>query len=207
MENLLNWVWQITCCLIFMTVLENLLPKKCYERYIRLFAGMILILIVIKPVTESLNLDNKIAALFESVRFQEEAGEFHRKLSKMEQDRLDRMVKEYQEQVEKETGRMAGSLGMEAIKVTAEVEDDSGKAEFGTIRFIKMEVRNKQEKEENQPFMNPVKPVEILENTEGEQPASAVPVKPDLEKAAALKSRIGEYYGVEEENVEIRWND
>lgn len=207
MEKLLEWVWQITCCLIFITVLANLLPKKCYETYIRLFAGMTLILIVIKPVTESLNLDDKIAALFENVRFQEEAGEFHRKLSEMEQDRLDKMVKEYRSQVEQETGRMADSLGIEAVKVTAEIEDDPRRAEFGTIRSIEMEVRKKTEKEANQPLVRPVKPVEISQNTEEGQPASAVPVKADLEKTGALKSRIGDYYGVEEKNVEIRWKD
>lgn len=207
MEKLLEWVWQITCCLIFITVLANLLPKKCYETYIRLFAGMTLILIVIKPVTESLNLDDKIAALFENVRFQEEAGEFHRKLSEMEQDRLDKMVKEYRSQVEQETGRMADSLGIEAVKVTAEIEDDPRAAEFGAIRFIEMEVRKKSEREEKQPLVTPVKPVEISQNTEDGQPASAVPVKADLEKTGALKSRIGDYYGVEEKNVEIRWKD
>ena len=207
MEKLLEWVWQITCCLIFITVLANLLPKKCYETYIRLFAGMTLILIVIKPVTESLNLDDKIAVLFETVRFQEEAGEFQRKLSEMEQDRLDKIVKEYRGQVEQETGKMADSLGIEAVKVTAEIEDDPRTAEFGAIRSIEMEVRKKPEKEANQPLVRPVKPVEISQNTEEGQPASAVPVKADLEKTGVLKSRIEDYYGVEEKNVEIRWKD
>ena len=54
MEYLLEWAWQIICCLIFITVLSNLLPKTGYEKYIRLFSGMVLILLILKPVTESL---------------------------------------------------------------------------------------------------------------------------------------------------------
>ena len=46
MEYLLEWAWQIICCLIFITVLSNLLPKTGYEKYIRLFSGMVLILLI-----------------------------------------------------------------------------------------------------------------------------------------------------------------
>ena len=112
----MEWVWQIICCLIFITVLSSLLPKKSYEKYIRLFSGMILILVIIKPVTESLDLDEKLAALFQSVQFQEEAGEFRRKLSDLEQNRFDKMTNEYEMQVEEEVKNLARSVGIEAEK-------------------------------------------------------------------------------------------
>ena len=37
-----------------MTVVTNLLPDKKYEKYFRLFAGMVLILLVLKPFTGGL---------------------------------------------------------------------------------------------------------------------------------------------------------
>ena len=46
MEELFNWIRNITYYLIFITVVGNLLPDKKYEKYIKLFAGMVLILLV-----------------------------------------------------------------------------------------------------------------------------------------------------------------
>ena len=46
MEGLYEWIRNITYYLIFMTVVTNLLPDKKYEKYFRLFAGMVLILLV-----------------------------------------------------------------------------------------------------------------------------------------------------------------
>ena len=47
MEGLYEWIRNITYYLIFMTVVTNLLPDKKYEKYFRLFAGMVLILLAV----------------------------------------------------------------------------------------------------------------------------------------------------------------
>ena len=43
MEALDTWVRNIVFYLIFMTFVTNLLPGKAYDRYFRLFTGMVLI--------------------------------------------------------------------------------------------------------------------------------------------------------------------
>lgn len=202
---MLEWVWQIICCLIFITVLSSLLPKKSYEKYIRLFSGMILILVIIKPVTESLDLDEKLAALFQSVQFQEEAGEFRRKLSDLEQNRFDKMTNEYEMQVEEEVKNLARSVGIEAEKTEAEIEKDPKSDGFGTVRRIRVSAREETEGKDS--LVSPVEPVEIRTDSKEEQPASAIPAKADLEKEEELKRRISQYYGVEERNVEIWWKN
>ena len=41
MEILYGWVRNITGYFLFLAVLDNLIPEKKYEKYIRLFAGMV----------------------------------------------------------------------------------------------------------------------------------------------------------------------
>lgn len=52
MEVITHWAGNIVSYLVFLTVLTGLLPAHKYEKYIRLFAGCILLLIVLKPLTD-----------------------------------------------------------------------------------------------------------------------------------------------------------
>ncbi len=106
MEGLYEWIRNITYYLIFMTVVTNLLPDKKYEKYFRLFAGMVLILLVLKPFTGGLRLDDKLAYYFESISFQKEASELSAQLTDMEGVRLKSMVSQYEEAVENDLRTM-----------------------------------------------------------------------------------------------------
>ena len=70
MEWLESWVRNIVFYLIFLTLLFGLLPSGNYQKYIRLFGGMILILVVIQPFTSSLRLDERIAYYLETFSYQ-----------------------------------------------------------------------------------------------------------------------------------------
>ena len=119
MEGLYEWIRNITYYLIFMTVVANLLPDKKYEKYFRLFAGMVLILLVLKPFTGGLRLDDKLAYYFESISFQKEASELSAQLTNMEGVRLKSMVSQYEEAVENDLRTMAESSGFICRKAEA----------------------------------------------------------------------------------------
>ena len=57
MEAFYGWVRSLTGYFLFMLVLEHLLPGKKYGKYIRLFAGMVLILLVLQPLAGNLRID------------------------------------------------------------------------------------------------------------------------------------------------------
>ena len=52
MNGIFEWVKSIVFYLILITVVTNLLPNKKYEKYVKLFTGMLLVIIVIKPITQ-----------------------------------------------------------------------------------------------------------------------------------------------------------
>lgn len=52
-----GYVNQILCFLIFLSVLNQLLPNKSYQKYIRLFAGFVLITILLSPLISFDRLD------------------------------------------------------------------------------------------------------------------------------------------------------
>ena len=100
MDAIYDWVRNIVYYLIFMTIITNLLPAGKYEKYLRLFAGCILILLVLPPLTGSLRMEEKINAIFRSISFENEAGELKGQLDDMEQKRLAHLIGRYEASAE-----------------------------------------------------------------------------------------------------------
>ena len=136
MEGIYRWVSNIVYYLIFVTIITNLLPAGKYEKYLRLFAGCILILLVLQPLTGGLRLDEKINAIFRSVSFENEAGELKGRLDEMEQKRLDRVIGRYEEAAEDELLRLAREEGLEAAEASVVIEQDSRNPDFGKVKKI-----------------------------------------------------------------------
>ena len=161
--ELYGWVRNITCYLIFMTVITNILPNKKYEKYVRLFAGMVLILIVLKPLTSGLRLDDQIAYFFESITFQSQAGDFKRELAGMEEQRLGSMVEQYERAVQMDVEKMAEGEGLHAKRVRAVIDRDQNSGRFGAVTSIAVVLGVGDTGEETAGIrleMEPVEPVE-----------------------------------------------
>ena len=62
-EILLEWARNIIFFMVFLSVISHLLADASYEKYIRFFAGIVLILITVSPLKGGLD-------------FQEKAGRF-----------------------------------------------------------------------------------------------------------------------------------
>ena len=50
MDIIYAWVKNIVCYYIFLTVIFHLLPKSSYQKYVRFFSGMLLMILVVTPV-------------------------------------------------------------------------------------------------------------------------------------------------------------
>lgn len=219
MSAIYSWVGNIVFYLIFITVVTSLLPGKKYERYLKLFAGMVLILLVLKPLTGSLNLEDKIAYYFESITFRNESGDLEKEIMGMEKQRLSQMITQYEEAVAMDVEAMAQDMEFHPRHTKVTIENNPDSQQFGTVTHIEMTVSRAAEDAEKeadsdvsrtndndveqsdqiQPIQEiaPVEPVEI-----GEEEAEAA-VVPD-EGLNRLRRKVEEYYGLKTADVEIR---
>lgn len=147
MTAVYEWVRNITYYMIFITVVGNLLADSKYEKYLRFFAGIILILLVLKPLTGSLRLDERIAYLFESISFQKEADDFKEKLWGMEDERLQRVMSTYEEAVAMDIRGMADTAGFSVRSVKVTIETDRNSPLYGHVTDLYMKLGR--QKEEN----------------------------------------------------------
>ncbi|MCI8534670.1 MAG: stage III sporulation protein AF [Hungatella sp.] len=217
MKEVLNWAGNILFFLVFLTVLENLLPNKKYGRYIRLFTGLVLILLIVQPVARGLNLEERLASSFEAITFQQQADDLSREIMGIEQQRLQQIMGSYEEAVESDLNAMAEEMGYVSKGAHVVIEKNVDSQAYGSVVRIEMEVMERREgKEEQDDAVQAVNPVELVtikvteeETAEGISKETREETKSLSELSQEgtlnqLKRKVETYYGLETGEVEIK---
>ena len=220
MEVITHWAGNIVSYLVFLTVLTGLLPAHKYEKYIRLFAGCILLLIVLKPLTDGLRLEERLNYLFTSLSFENEAGELKREMDEIEVRRRNMVLSQYEAEASKEAVRVAAEAGFSVEKADVELEKDPESEQFASVRSVTVYVAGSEagmeegmeaaELEENQSSMieiEKISPIEISleqEQKQGEPAAAQAVSWMNGEKIWELQQRLASFYQVEADHVEVR---
>ena len=217
MEQVENWVRNIVCYLIFLTLICNLLPSGKYEKYVRLFGGMVLILVVIQPFTSSLQLDEKIAYYFETFSFQEEMSGLKEELGEMDRQRAETITKEYEQAAASDVERMAKEAGFSPVSVEVDIDSDQESETFGMVVQVSLVVEGENgtgeddgeetygEEKESRAEQAVEVAVEQIEPVKLQTEESETDEEEESEGIfLELASEIADYYELEESHVEIQ---
>lgn len=136
MEPVYEWIRNLTGYFLFMSVLDNLLPGKKYGKYIRLFSGVVLILIVLQPFLGRLRIEDQIARMYETFDFQYQVGDLKQELLGVEQQRLKQMIAQYEQAVAQDVTQMAETLSWSVRECRVEIDAEEGTEKFGTVTGV-----------------------------------------------------------------------
>lgn len=208
MQGIYNWAVNIVCYMIFVTMIVHLLPTDKYEKYLRLFAGCILILLVLQPVTGGLRLDDKITGLFKAFSYESDMKELGAELDEIESRRLDAIAGEYEAAAAGDIERLMDMEGYEHASASVQIERQPDAPDFGKIRRVTLTLGGEDPAEAGEiSRIEKIEPVRIrVEQPEESKGASAVsaPGKAESEELRRLREKIADYYQVEEAYVEIK---
>ncbi|MGN0399427.1 MAG: stage III sporulation protein AF [Blautia sp.] len=73
-ESIYGWMQDIACYFIFLSAVMHFLPDNSYKKYIQYYMGLLLILLLLSPVLQILNLETKIQEEFDKFYQQEESS-------------------------------------------------------------------------------------------------------------------------------------
>ena len=228
-ELLLDWARNILFFMVFLSVISHLLADRSYEKYIRFFAGMVLILITISPLKGGLNFQEQAGILFEEFSDfweKQQAGEV---LADVDKNRMGMFFSEYKKETEKRIGEMAEAEGFVCGGAEVTLQERSESSDYGRVEKIRLHLKKEEnvDEEENEGDTGGLDNVKSSEKTEGRTDGeSNVSVKveiPDVKAGLSgkkkeipetgslqeqqLKRKVAQYYGLEEACVEIWWED
>lgn len=193
MSALGTWIRSLVFYLIFMTFVTNLLPGKTYDRYFKLFTGMVLILLAVKPLTGGLELEERLARTFQSVSFQNEAGELKGQMEDLERKRLERLIGKYEEAVSQDVEERLEREGYGDAKAQVRINENQESQNFGALEELEINLGNQRtgvaelgeestgeqergkgaEKDKDSVLVSPIK-VDVLENASSDSEAGTL---------------------------------
>lgn len=228
-ELLLDWARNILFFMVFLSVISHLLADRSYEKYIRFFAGMVLILITISPLKGGLNFQEQAGILFEEFSDfweKQQAGEV---LADVDKNRMGMFFSEYKKETEKRIGEMAEAEGFVCGGAEVTLQERSESSDYGRVEKIRLHLKKEEnvdgeQNERDTGGLDKVKSSEKMEGrTDGESNVSVKVEIPDVKAGLSgkkkeipetgslqeqqLKRKVAQYYGLEEACVEIWWED
>lgn len=120
MEWLSQWVRNLAFYFIFLSVLMNVIPQGEERKYIRFFMGLLLILVLIKPLLTVGNLDQILSweTLSEGIR--QEYEDFSMEKKYLEQEGNDYVQENCQKEMERQIKALLEELSYESTEVSVE---------------------------------------------------------------------------------------
>lgn len=203
MEEIYGWVRGLVFYLILMTMVLNLLPDKKYEKYLRLFTGMIFIMLVFRPFMDLGGLEERMAGVFERITFQNDAKLLQRELKDVSETRLSRLVDGYRQAVELDIKTMAEGFSVVPVRVQVELETNPDSDGFGRLLSVELDVTVLDSYAENGTGAGRAG---ISADGEDTEEARSKRIEANRE-ISRLRKKIGEYYGVEEGKIKIQLED
>ena len=64
-----EWLWNFVCYMVLMTAFIQILPENSYQKYLRFFFGLILILLLATPVLRILGMENRFSELYDKSEY------------------------------------------------------------------------------------------------------------------------------------------
>lgn len=101
-EILMEWIINIAIFSLISTLVMKLLPGKTYIPYVKLFAGMVTILLFLNPILALFGMDEKIADGVSKKLYDIEMDQMETELIQIEEEQKERLEEQYKKMIEEQ---------------------------------------------------------------------------------------------------------
>lgn len=203
LDILYSTVKNIILFLVLMTIVMNLIGNSSYKQYIRIFCGMVLILIVIMPIMQLFRVDNKLNYYFDLNQFKVSANDISEDLVSSEESGVQRVISEYKSNLSQQIEDKLAIHNLQSTSIDIELEEEKENENFGAIQAIQVKAKNQTDAEDSSSEIDQIVIDKIKINQDNERILSTE--EPELESLVELnlKEEIASFYGLNVEQVQI----
>lgn len=195
MDELVLWVKSIAYYFIFVQLIIHFMPNGKYESYVKLFSGIVFLLLLLDPLTGKLNLTEKLTYAYEKILFEQSTGEFEQRLWGMEEERIKQVLKQYEQSIASHVVALAEEEGFICVFAEAEIENRSEEEKFGQVVRLDLVLRKKTEEKEARADRKEIQIRIQQKELEGQ------------EEEDEFQKKLANDYGLEETDIHIVWQN
>ena len=115
LEEVYKWIQNIAVYLVVVTAMLHAVPGKDYERYIRFFSGLVLIVLIFMPVLSVFGMKETFGAIYSNQVYEKERKELEEAGNSYE-EMLKNYIEENKEEEHTGTKKADTDAGKESMK-------------------------------------------------------------------------------------------
>jgi len=194
-----DWVLNIVTLVLFIILIEMLVPSGRMKKYVDLVTGFILIIAIINPFIGLFGGKVKLMDSLTANSDYLDKAEIKKDSSVLEQDRMKQIVEVYRKKIIQRLEQTAlDTEGVTSARADVIINEDYNSDNFGEIKRAYLNIEAKGKKDE----IKPVSKVDKIKVGDDKTPA-ATGEPPDPAVVKQLEDRITGLYGVDRGNIII----
>jgi stage III sporulation protein AF len=205
MDLIYDWIRNVVIYMILNAIIMNLLGDKSYKKYVSIVSGMILVLIIISPLMNYMDLENTLDYYLRANDFAVEASEFKNDLNRMEEAQSDAIFAEYENKIRVQVEELLMEEKLVLTSFDLTIDKNTKSPSFGEIirMNIRAEMDQNDEEEDGRRLLVDKIDIETISIKEQEENVTAAPPSP-LE--INIKNKLADFYNIEQVNINISIN-
>jgi len=158
LEAIKGWVSNIIAVILFVSIVELILPEGKMRKYVSLIAGVLVVFIIVSPLVSAFNKDIQIEMPEMSMKEPVPIEELKLQGEKIGTLRSKQIVEAYKTKIQKSIQEQVNEVSeINCERVVCKVKEDTSKQEFGDIEEITLYITIKDKGFDN----SKIEPVKI----------------------------------------------
>lgn len=193
MDIIYETIRNICAFVILTTVVNNLLHESSYQKYVRFFSGLVLILIVITLVTKLLSNDTELFDSIEKYLKQVQTNELEQEFMLEEERAGTDATKKYTEMLDQSLEYLVNEQGMKLIESSWDLNLNSNEDNYGQIAGLHVKASMSED----------VDLSDVIIDEEGNVSVSDEPNGSLSSRSSKLSEVIASYYCINEDVIVV----
>ncbi len=202
MDIIYNWIRNVVIYMILNAIIMNLLGDKSYKKYVSIVSGMILVLIIISPLMNYMEIEDTLDYYLQANDFAVETSEFKNDLNRMEEAQSDAIFAEYVKKIRQQVEEILQEDKLKLIRFDLTLDKNPKNPTFGEILHMDINAEMEQSEEEEEEHRLAVDEIDIASiriKKQGENEVSNPPSPMEIN----IKNKLADFYNMEQVNINI----
>lgn len=191
MEYFVQWIKNIAIFYIIVSLVLNIIPGEQYKKYIKLFLGIVTVILLIKPIAALTGLDGRFEQLFDSGSYAAMSADLRVELAFADEERIRMITDEFEKKISDDIRAYVESLNAVYIDSRVGINTDPQSAGYGSIARITVDVARGDAYSQGNIYV----PQIYLENRENYSDDELIAIE--------IKNYLADFYNLEKRNIYV----
>jgi stage III sporulation protein AF len=147
MEFLRDWVVNIVITMIFVTIVEIMMPGGSTRKYISLVIGLMVMLVIINPVLKLMAGDFDLGSRVYETSRSIALGDVNYRMGRLENSSREGVIRLYKNSLEQQIEKDIENKGLGKVKAEVKIEERHDAQDFGSITGIRVVITGTADKD------------------------------------------------------------